>query len=63
VTVHWTDGAASGDRLAAQPDPDSRPYVWYLSQQFVDRLCSSDNLGRELLEEIKSVVYQAILEA
>jgi hypothetical protein len=62
VTLHWADGAATGDRLAGQPDPDSRPYVRYLSQQFVDRLCSSDNLGRELLEEIESVVYQAIAE-
>jgi energy-coupling factor transporter ATP-binding protein EcfA2 len=35
------------------------PRVQYLSQQFVDRLCSSDGLADELVAEIQRVVFQA----
>ena len=35
------------------------PQVQYLSQQFVDRLCSSDGLADNLVEEIERVIFQA----
>ena len=35
------------------------PRVQYLSQQFVDMLCSSEGLTDELLLEIERVVFQA----
>ncbi|WP_024771785.1 TrlF family AAA-like ATPase [Aquimarina macrocephali] len=35
------------------------PRVRYLSQQFVDQLCSSDGLADELIEAIERVIYEA----
>lgn len=35
------------------------PRVRYLSQQFVDQLCSSDGLADELIEAIERVIYDA----
>ena len=37
------------------------PRVRYLSQQFVDQLCSSDGLADELVSEIERVVFEAHL--
>src|SRR5712671_2064202 len=48
--LEWGDRTKSDPQLlaaAGQAAPPP-PSVRYLSQQFVDRLCSSDNLGREL---------------
>src|SRR5712664_660892 len=45
-----------------EPFSDIPTDVRYLSQQSVERLCSSDNLGRELLVEIEKVVFEAIPE-
>jgi hypothetical protein len=39
--------------------PEDLPEVHYLTQQFVDRLCSSEAESDELLEEIKRVVFLA----
>ena len=59
------DGTGTGpSRLAdAGPRlPDIPTAVRYLSQQAVERLCSSDSLGRELLAEIEGVVFASIPE-
>lgn len=56
----WADDTVSEARLGDPANEDTRPFVRYLSQQFVDRLCSSDDLGKELLEQIESVVFQSI---
>src|ERR1700694_2118388 len=47
--------------VAAIDEPDERelPRVQYLSQQFVDTLCSAEGLTDPLLEEVERVVYQA----
>jgi ABC-type lipoprotein export system ATPase subunit len=62
AVLQWADGTTSEAVLEESPDELSRPYVRYLSQQFVDRLCSADKLGGELLREIESVVFNAIPE-
>lgn len=57
----WGDGAKSDAQYLVHAGPATFPTsVRYLSQQFVDRLCSSDNLGYELLVEIEAVVFEAI---
>jgi energy-coupling factor transporter ATP-binding protein EcfA2 len=61
----WRDSTRTGpSRLAdAGLRPSDDPtYVRYLSQQSVERLCSSDSLGRELLAEIEGVVFASIPE-
>lgn len=64
ATLSWEDEAVTNKPLAnIEVDPFSelaQPGVRYLSQQFVDRLCSSDTLGRELLDVIEDVVFRSI---
>lgn len=61
VALGWEDGTGSGneidqlDSFGANDDPQVR----YLSQQFVDRLCSAEGLTDELLEEIQRVIFLA----
>lgn len=57
VMIHWSDGAESRRSLGVSPE--DLPEVHYLTQQFVDRLCSSEAESDELLEEIKRVVFLA----
>ena len=57
VTAAWSDGSQSSRRLVDRPD--DLPEVHYLTQQFVDRLCSSVAESDELLNEIKRVVFLA----
>jgi energy-coupling factor transporter ATP-binding protein EcfA2 len=61
VTLDWEDGSGSGgsiDNLGSFGSGDSSR-VRYLSQQFVDRLCSAEGLTDELLEEIQRVIFLA----
>lgn len=44
------------DNLRGESDD---PRVRYLSQQFVDQLCSSDGLADELVSEIERVIFEA----
>ena len=57
VEATWTDGPDSSTPLDSTPS--ATPEVHYLTQQFVDRLCSSVGQSDELLEEIKRVVFLA----
>ncbi len=58
VELEWADGErksisfAPPDAWSAEP-----PEVRYLSQQFVDQLCSSAGLAVELREEIERVIF------
>ncbi len=67
IEVEWGDGATSGDRLDGWSEDnngdESEPEARYLSQQFVDRLCSSSGLAVELRREIERVVFEAISPA
>ena len=63
VEAIWRDGTTASPRQLASPlQMDSAPRVRYLSQQFVEKLCSADGLGRDLLDEIEGVVFHAIEE-
>ena len=48
-----------GSRPADWPPDSQPPAMRYLSQHFVDRLCSSGGLGTELRSEIERVVFDA----
>jgi hypothetical protein len=55
VTLTWFDGRTTKWRLG---DPQSgKQEVRYLSQKFVERLCSDDHIGGELVREIEDVVF------
>lgn len=56
--LHWSQGETATEALATPVSADW-PAVHYLSQQFVERLCSSDGPTDELLNEIHKVVFAA----
>jgi len=58
VTLNWLDGRKTTVRLGdVQGDQGE---VRYLSQKFVERLCSEDHIGGELVREIEDVVFTHI---
>lgn len=65
VTVSWADGAKTSARIGDFPDGDALPQVRYLSQQFVERLCGTQDRSSgapftdALRDEIESVVFNA----
>lgn len=55
VELEWGDGETGAVRIGDDlPDGD---HVRYLSQKFVERLCSDDHIGEELVREIEGVVF------
>ena len=62
ISVSWLDGVEPELRPLDQPvrhDWDSYPRARYLSQQFVDELCSSAGMTDALLAEIERVIFEA----
>ena len=62
VELNWDDGSACSETIAGVLEADGEvgePQVRYLSQQFVDRLCSAEGLTDELLTEIQRVIFLA----
>lgn len=62
VELSWDDGSACSETIASVLGADVEPgeaQVRYLSQQFVDRLCSAEGLTDELLTEIQRVIFLA----
>jgi energy-coupling factor transporter ATP-binding protein EcfA2 len=59
IKLTWGDGAVtSGGPTPAATDDTDGPRVQYLSQQFVERLCSSEGgINDELLAEIERVIF------
>lgn len=57
----WEDGDPTSNELrhVEMEDFFDSPRVQYLSQQFVDSLCSAEGVTDELLAEIERVIYQA----
>jgi ABC-type lipoprotein export system ATPase subunit len=55
ISVEWLDG----HKTTASPGDDRHrdPAVRYLSQSFVERLCSDDYAGAELTGEIENVIF------
>ncbi len=64
VKVSWAAGEPSTRALDGSDanGPVSYPRVRYLSQQFVEDLCSSSGMTDGLLREIERVIYEAHLE-
>ncbi|QXQ17778.1 TrlF family AAA-like ATPase [Pseudomonas tolaasii] len=64
IHLGWGDGATTVADFTLSPDWDAgdppAPGVRYLSQQFVDQLCSSSGLATELRKEVERVVFEAI---
>jgi len=57
VVVTWGEGGAERRRIIDEDEWfDRAPRARYLSQQFVDELCSSTGMTDELLKEIERVV-------
>ncbi|QSR32332.1 hypothetical protein CFI00_17935 [Nocardioides sp. S5] len=62
VELTWADGETSDTELPPNFSFDHDvPRVQYLSQQFVERLCSSEGITDELLAEIERVIFEAHL--
>lgn len=57
VELEWGSGEKSKGTLTGSPHQAQRPLVRYLSQDFVERLCSDDHEGNELQEAIEEVVF------
>jgi energy-coupling factor transporter ATP-binding protein EcfA2 len=59
--LQWASGEKSSSHLTYVDEDDlpSTPYVQYLSQQFVDQLCSAEGLDDALVEEIERVIFNA----
>jgi ABC-type lipoprotein export system ATPase subunit len=55
VTLTWLDGHTSKAIVGQKIEP--RPAVRYLSQSFVEKLCSDDYAGTELTNEIERVIF------
>jgi AAA domain, putative AbiEii toxin, Type IV TA system len=61
ATLHWEDGRVTENEIQhiGLEQLLDEPNVQYLSQQFVDQLCSSEGLTDSLTEEVERVVFQA----
>ncbi|QWT20745.1 AAA family ATPase [Bacillus sp. NP157] len=61
VCVEWKDGDKVSRALLGPPGGGGVPIprVRYLSQQFVERLCSAEGITDELLAELQRVVFEA----
>ncbi len=60
VRLAWETGDPAVRALTqAAPDPSLYPRAAYLSQKFVEELCSADGLKDELLVEIQRVIFEA----
>ncbi len=59
VTLHWGDGEVTARFLGQNNREAGNDTVRYLSQQFVEQLCSAEGLAHELRREIERVVFDA----
>lgn len=61
ANLHWASGEKTGNHLAQVDMEDlmDSQRVQYLSQQFVDQLCSAEGLGDALVTEIERVIFNA----
>lgn len=58
VKLQWINGRRV-ERNLAEVESDDDPDVHYLSQQFVERLCSAEGPNDELTAEIEKVVFES----
>ena len=59
--LQWKSGETTCNNLAETDTEEllDSPHVRYLSQQFVDQLCSAEGLNDALVEEIERVIFNA----
>jgi hypothetical protein len=62
IELEWGGGVKTEGTLIDAPLSTTRPRVRYLSQDFVERLCSSDHEGTELQKAIEDVVFAKLDE-
>lgn len=62
IELEWGGGERTEGILTDTPLASTRPRVRYLSQDFVERLCSSDHEGTELQKAIEDVVFAKLDE-
>jgi energy-coupling factor transporter ATP-binding protein EcfA2 len=59
VEVTWADGVATGRQMRPGGAADQPESVRYLSQHFVEKLCSSAGLATELRSAMERVVFES----
>lgn len=61
VNLEWADGSTSSAVLSKSEYDDAfeSDRIQYLSQQFVEQLCSADGATEALIEEIERVIFNA----
>lgn len=60
ATVHWQNGDVDSRNLSTvQSECETFPRARYLSQQFVEKLCSADGMTDGLLSEVERVIYDS----
>lgn len=62
IELEWGGGDKTEGTLTDLPYNSTKPRVRYLSQDFVERLCSSDHEGAELQKAIEEVVFTKLDE-
>jgi len=62
IELEWGGGDKTEGTLTDLPFNSTKPRVRYLSQDFVERLCSSDHEGAELQKAIEEVVFTKLDE-
>ncbi len=62
VEIRWADGSKTTRRIGDGPG-SALPAVRYLSQDFVEELCSRDVTGNALIKQIEEVIFSYIGEA
>lgn len=61
ANLNWENGETTGNGLARTDLEEilDFPHVQYLSQQFVDQLCSAERMDGALVSEIERVIFDA----
>jgi hypothetical protein len=61
VSLHWLDGRKTSQAVRNTESEEifDYPRVQYLSQKFVDQLCSSEGMTDRLIIEIEKVIFNA----
>lgn len=60
LSVEWMQGGRTEYDIDLRRKIEAKPLVRYLSQQFVERLCSQDYTGNDLKREIENVIFASI---
>ncbi len=60
VELTWADGTTTGRQMLPRPRSDEPESVRYLSQHFVEKLCSSTGLATELRSAMERVVFESM---